>query len=227
MEKLKDKVWLKKKYVDERMSMSQIGDLLGCTKHPVYRALKKHGLQARAHTSKYPLLNDKEWLRNEYLVRMKSIKQIAEEINAPHGVVHSALTHMGIKTRDPKESLAAKYEHGRFGELASNWKGGRTMTSGGHVYVHHPAHPHANKVGRVMEHRLVMEEELGRYLTPEEVVHHKDGSKTNNDISNLELFANRGEHLKAHFDAIHKLATVTEERDKYLALLKANNIDYT
>lgn len=220
MEKLKDKNWLKKKYIDEGMSMSQIGDLLGCTKHPIYRALKKHGLQARAHTSKYPLLNDKEWLRNEYLVEMKSIKQIAEEIGAPHGVVHSALTHMGIKTRNPKESLAVKYEHGRFGEIASNWRGGRVKTGNGHMYIYAPSHPFSNQKGQVMEHRLVMEKKLGRYLTPEEVVHHMDGDKLNNDESNLELFANRGEHLKAHFDAIHEV-------DRLRKLLKANNIDYT
>lgn len=226
MEKLKDKDWLKKKYVDDGMSMSQIGDLLGCTKHPVYRALKKHGLQARAHTSKYPLLNDKEWLRNEYLVEMKSIKQIAEEINAPHGVVHSSLTHMGIKTRDPKESLAIKYEQGRFGKNASNWRGGRRLSGGGHMQVHQPQHPYCTKSGLVMEHRLVMEKELGRYLKPDELVHHIDGDKLNNTIENLQVVT-RSEHVKIHFEAVGKLAEANKLIARYEALLKANNIDYT
>lgn len=30
------------------------------------------------------------------------------------------------------------------------------------------------------EHRLIMEEYLGRKLRPDEVVHHKDGNKQNN-----------------------------------------------
>ena len=40
-----------------------------------------------------------------------------------------------------------------------------------------------------------MEEHLGRYLNPEEVVHHIDGNPANNNIENLELFANNAEHL--------------------------------
>jgi hypothetical protein len=38
------------------------------------------------------------------------------------------------------------------------------------------------------EHRLVMERQLGRKLLPNETVHHRDGNKLNNDITNLELW---------------------------------------
>lgn len=51
---------------------------------------------------------------------------------------------------------------------------------------------------RISEHRYVMEQFLGRKLTKAEVVHHIDGNKRNNDISNLMLFANQAEHLKYH-----------------------------
>ena len=47
----------------------------------------------------------------------------------------------------------------------------------------------------VMEHRLIMEEYLGRKLTSNEVVHHKDGNKLNNDISNL-IVMTKQEHDK-------------------------------
>lgn len=40
----------------------------------------------------------------------------------------------------------------------------------------------------LQEHRVVMALHLGRPLTAEEFVHHKDGDKLNNDISNLELW---------------------------------------
>ena len=54
-----------------------------------------------------------------------------------------------------------------------------------------------NKKGNVKVHRQVMEEYLGRRLKPSEVVHHKDGNKLNNDISNLEVMS-RGDHSKLH-----------------------------
>lgn len=48
-------------------------------------------------------------------------------------------------------------------------------------------HPNANKYGYVLHHRAVMENYLGRYLLPDEVVHHIDHNKKNNSIENLEL----------------------------------------
>ena len=42
-----------------------------------------------------------------------------------------------------------------------------------------------------------MEKFLGRPLTKDESVHHKDGNRSNNDISNLELL-NRGIHARYH-----------------------------
>jgi len=48
------------------------------------------------------------------------------------------------------------------------------------------------------EHRLVMEEKLGRKLAMDEIVHHKDENKENNNLDNLEL-TNRAEHARLHF----------------------------
>lgn len=49
-----------------------------------------------------------------------------------------------------------------------------------------PDHPRAQR-GYVPEHILVMEEQLGRYLTRDEVVHHRDRNKKNNAPDNLEV----------------------------------------
>lgn len=78
-----------------------------------------------------------------------------------------------------------------------DWNGGRTIDKDGYVLLKAPDHPHMNNAGYVREHRLVMEQHLGRYLEPEEVVHHKNGDKADNRIENLELFANNAEHLRA------------------------------
>ena len=54
-----------------------------------------------------------------------------------------------------------------------------------------------NKKGNVKEHRYIMEQYLGRKLNNNEIVHHKDGNKLNNNIDNLEVML-RGEHSRMH-----------------------------
>ena len=49
----------------------------------------------------------------------------------------------------------------------------------------------------VLQHREIMEEHLGRELDPDEVVHHKDENKTNNELTNLQVMS-RVEHSRLH-----------------------------
>lgn len=64
---------------------------------------------------------------------------------------------------------------------------GFVITTKGYVLTLLPTHPHSGKNGYVMEHRLVMEAFLSRFLTANEVVHHKNGKKDDNRLENLEL----------------------------------------
>ena len=64
--------------------------------------------------------------------------------------------------------------------------------------VYKPDHPYAMSCGCVYEHRLVMEQLLGRYLDPGEQVHHVDENKENNSPGNLKLCSSQKEHSQEH-----------------------------
>lgn len=98
----------------------------------------------------------------------------------------------GAVRGQPLKYLARHHLHG---QNHPRYKG-QTFSTLGYVYRFIPQHPYANKDGCVMEHRLVMESVIGRYLLPEEVVHHRDGNRQNNTPDNLELFANQSEHVR-------------------------------
>lgn len=105
------------------------------------------------------------------------------------------LKQFGIQARDNK------------GENNPSWNGGVKITKDGYKLIHKPDHPFRNSQGYVLEHRLVMEDHLGRYLTPEEVVHHEDKNRLNNDIDNLTLTSGHSEHAK--------IENEFRERDSY------------
>lgn len=96
------------------------------------------------------------------------------------------------------------------GEASHAWKGGRITDKAGYIQVYMPDHPHA-VVLYVLEHRLVMEQVLGRYLTSDEVVHHKNGIKTDNRPENLEVMT-QSAHIAYHRSISPTLPRIRKKR---------------
>jgi len=72
----------------------------------------------------------------------------------------------------------------------------------GYIQVLAKGYPSSNKKGYVLEHRLIMERSLDRYLKNYEIIHHKNEDREDNRIENLEVMT-RAEHAAIH-DNPHK-----------------------
>ena len=101
------------------------------------------------------------------------------------------------KNKTFNEAVRNRMRRNKLGTYNPNWNGGR-KTKSGYFQVLSPSHPFADSRGYVQEHRLNVEKKIGRYLTPEEVVHHIDFNRGNNNIDNLMLFESDKAHQKFH-----------------------------
>lgn len=100
-------------------------------------------------------------------------------------LIHGRVKSCGCLHREVASKRGPKHPH---------WRGGNYVTNSGYVMQYAPDHPRAKASkkkkgqGAVLEHILVMESILGRYLLPGENVHHKNGVRADNRPENLELW---------------------------------------
>ena len=125
----------------------------------------------------------------------KTIKKMSEsrkgEKNPFFGKTHTKKTRKIMKKNHPDVK----------GEKNPFFKGEKISRENDYVFVYSPNHPrilNKNNGCRVKEHILVMEKKLGRYLEADEVIHHIDYNKKNNNCSNLFLTNHKG-HGRAHY----------------------------
>jgi len=116
----------------------------------------------------------------------QTIQQIADHFGEPQKTVNKAMKAAGI----PRRRVGPKS-----GSEHPQWKGGRFQDDDGYILVYAPNHPFCRKSGYILEHRLVMEGMVRRFLLDEEVVHHKNDVRNDNRPDNLELFSCNADHL--------------------------------
>ena len=78
-----------------------------------------------------------------------------------------------------------------------NWKGGKFKDKDGYVLIKSYGHPFANKDCYVREHRLVIEDCIGRYLLSNEKCHHF-GRTDDNRPCMLMAFTSQSAHQRFH-----------------------------
>lgn len=172
----------------------------------------------------------KEILLKEYIEEEKPMHEVAKDLGVSVGTVFNYLKKYEIETRPRMtEKTKAKISDALIGKPSSlkgkpkpnEWRenlskakkgqilkpskygGHRKRRKDGYIAVFCPHHPMKTKEGYVMEHILVMEEHIGRYVTRDEVVHHKNHIRDDNRLENLELMTfkeHAGLHMKERWD---------------------------
>jgi hypothetical protein len=109
------------------------------------------------------------------------------------------------------------------GNKATNWKGGSYLTRGYRVVTLEPKDSpfrSMTKAGRyVAEHRLILARSLRRPLKASEIVHHRNGVKADNRLSNLELTDN-ATHKRSHAAILRELRSLRRENERLRSALR-------
>lgn len=165
---------------------------------------------------------DKEELEHYYSLGY-SMKEIGNILNMATGKIHKYFHIYNIQTRKSgsdnvfakiKISIANTGKSHSYVPTEETKKkiseakkikgiGHKKKRKDGYISIYFPDHPKSNKEGYIMEHDLIMECFIGRWLNDNEVVHHKNHIRNDNRIENLQLMTKQ-EHARLHMIERHE-----------------------
>ena len=150
---------------------------------------------------------DKEILAKKY-EELGSLQKVADYFGVSKKLILNYMKRFDIQRnqRKPKQEKPKKID---------TFHKGYTISWNGYKMIYLPIHPHCDGKGYIREHILVMEKYLGRYLTEDEIVHHIDENKLNNDINNLKLMT-KYEHKCYHSSKPRKHVDLEKAKDLLL-----------
>ena len=105
-----------------------------------------------------------------------------------------------------KKFLVKRYKvkegHGKFcsNSCSTKFRWGKNgrKSQRGYTLILLPSHPKKDRSGYVREHRIIIENILGRLLQSNEQVHHVNGNKSDNRIKNLIVLNSNSAHMRYH-----------------------------
>jgi hypothetical protein len=174
-----------KQMYESGMEPVEIANIIGCQIRSVYKQLNAIGVKLRGQLAGVRKAASKKYLpHKDGIEKLTSEGLTASEIAKELGI-HNRQVDKCIQLFDLPKPSQKRYR----GDKSPSWKGGYKSYHG-YIRVRCPDHPFVATDGYVPQHRLVMEESLGRYLLQSEHVHHIDGDRSNNLLSNLMLLSN-------------------------------------
>jgi len=158
---------------------------------------------------------DEEWLRTMYVDNKLPLQEIANKCGCSLTPIISHAKKYGFEMRrNPNQTDF--FWIGK-GENSNTWKGGKYVKDG-YIMIRRMDHPNRMANGYVAEHRLKMEDYLGRLLDRSEKVHHLNGKRDDNRIENLCLIDQKS-HLKKHSDMLKEYYLLKKENQGLKILL--------
>ena len=124
-------------------------------------------------------------------------KPVSDQERENRSKVHKGKIISEAQRRQISESNSCNYN-------GLNGYGHTKEQNRGYILAYVPKHPKAHKDGYVMLHTVIMERAIGRYLKPNEVVHHINHDRKDNRIENL-LLMDKKEHCSMHMKERHMM----------------------